>query len=71
MSKHRITLMFEHRSCDIVVDVHIPLPEPIDESANAMAARVQPACPICKEPMRYSAWGFSDTAKEESDGEDR
>jgi hypothetical protein len=66
MSKHRIMLMFEHPPCDVVVDVHIPLPEPIEESANAMAERVRPACPICKEPMRYSAWSFSDD-EEDSD----
>ena len=62
--KKHIMLMFEHPACDVVVDIHLPLPDPITEGADAMAERVRPACPICKEPMRYSAWGFSDTDTE-------
>ncbi len=60
MSTRRIMLMFEHPTCDVVVDVHIPLPEPIEEGAHAMAARVQPGCPICKELMRYVGFSFDE-----------
>lgn len=49
----RIRLMFEHPACEIVVDVHLPLADPIVEGADAMAARVCPACPICKERLGY------------------
>ena len=61
-STTRISLMFDHPGCpdDVVVDIHLPLPNPIDESAEAMAERVRPVCPICKQPMQYAAWGFSD-----------
>ena len=51
-SKHHIMLMFEHPSCDVVVDIHLPLPD-------LMAERVRPLCPSCKQPMRYSCC-FSD-----------
>jgi hypothetical protein len=62
MSKRRIRLMFDHptHTCDVVVDIHLPLPEPIEESVAAMADRVRPACPICKQPMPYTGWSFSD-----------
>lgn len=66
-ARKRIMIMFEHHACDVVVDIHIPLPEPIEESVDAMAERVRPACPICKEPMRYSAWGFSNTDDEDDE----
>lgn len=62
---HRIMLMFEHPACNAVVDIHLPLPDPIVEGTEAMAARVCPVCPICKQPMRYAAWSFSDTADED------
>ncbi len=68
---HRIMLMFEHPTCnDVVVDVHLPLPDPITENIDTIAARVKPACPICKEPMHYIGWGFSDTGKEEDKAEE-
>jgi hypothetical protein len=71
MSKHRISLMFEHPACDdVVVDIHLPLPDPIEESAEAMADRVRPACPICKQPMRYVGWGFSDIDQADKDNDD-
>jgi len=55
-------LMFEHPPCDdVVVDVHLPLLDPSTTNIEAMADRVRPACPICKEPMRFAAWNFSDT----------
>lgn len=58
----RIYLMFEHPTCQgIVVDIHLPLPDPAEKSTDDLALRVRPACPICKQPMRYSGWGFSDT----------
>lgn len=60
----RITLIFEHPTCDVGVDVHLPLPDPIEVGAEAMADRCRPACPICKEPMRYIRryinWRFPD-----------
>ncbi len=62
-------LMFEHPACDnVVVDIHLSLPEPaspIDATAATLAARVRPACPICKEPMLYRAWGFSATHQQD------
>jgi hypothetical protein len=52
--------MFEHPACsDIVVDVHITLPE-LNESIDILADRYRPACPICKQPTRYAGWNFSD-----------
>lgn len=63
MSKRRIRFMFDHPTptcADVVVDIHLPLPDPIEEGAEAMAERVRPACPICKQPMRYAAWSYSD-----------
>jgi hypothetical protein len=65
MSTRRIMIVFEHPRCEIVVDVHLPLPEPIETGLDAMAERVRPACPICKEPMPYIAWNFSDTEEED------
>lgn len=53
MSKRRIRLMFDHPTptCDdVVVDIHLPLPDPIEDDAEAIAERVRPACPICKQP---------------------
>src|SRR5574341_1483662 len=44
-----------------VVDHDLPLPDPAEKSTDDLALRVRPACPICKQPMRYSGWGFSDT----------
>lgn len=66
----RIMLMFEHPACNnVVVDIHLSLPEqrasPIDATAATLAARVRPACPICKDPMHYRAWGFSDTNQQD------
>ena len=46
----RILLAFEHATCDIGVDVHVPLSK---ENSEVLADRVRPACPICKEPMIY------------------
>lgn len=61
----RISLMFEHPSCnDVVVDVHLPLPDLVEESAETAADRVRPACPICKQSMQYVGWGFSDIDEE-------
>jgi len=65
----RIQLMFEHPTCNVVVDVHIPLPEPIEEGHDAMAVRVRPACPLCKQPMRYVGWSFS-TIDDDADDDD-
>ena len=66
--RRRIMLMFEHPACnDVVVDIHLPLPDPITESTEAMAARVIPACPICKEPMRYAGWSSNTAAAAEED----
>jgi hypothetical protein len=31
MSRQHILLMFDHRGCDVVVDIHLPLSEPIEE----------------------------------------
>lgn len=50
----RIALVFDHPPCEgVEVTVVVPLPDPIQEGADAMAARCAPACPICKEPARY------------------
>jgi hypothetical protein len=58
---NRIMLMFEHPACgEIVVDLHLPLPEPIVESADAMGERLRPACPICKQPMRYVGFSYDE-----------
>jgi len=35
------------------------MPDPINESAEAQADRVCPACPTCKAPMRYIGFRFS------------
>jgi hypothetical protein len=60
----RIMLSFDHASCsDGTVDIYLPLPDPIQESAEAMADRHRPACPICKQPARYVGWRF-ETAEE-------
>lgn len=57
----RITLVFSHPPCHGVrVDVCLPLPDPVEEGAEAMAGRVCPACPLCKEPMRYVGFHFGD-----------
>lgn len=59
----RITLVFEHPACgEVGTDVHLPLPNPITESAEAMAARVCPACPLCKQPMSYVGFSFAEAA---------
>lgn len=68
-SKHHIMLMFEHPACDVVVDIHLPLPDPIEESTEVMAERVRPLCPSCKEPMRYSCWSFSDYDENDDEAE--
>ena len=56
-TKRRIRLLFdhsEHSACgEVSVSVHLPLFDPIVEGADALAARVRPACPICKEALRY------------------
>lgn len=56
----RLLLAFEHTTCDVSVDINIRRPDPIVKSAEAMAARVCPSCPICTEPMRYTGWSFDD-----------
>ncbi len=54
----RITLSFDHPPCgNVGVDIRIPMPNPIEESAEAIADRYRPECPICAEPARYV--GFS------------
>lgn len=59
----RIVLMFEHTTCDeVTLDIQLPLPDAITESADAMAARVCPACPICKLPMHYVGFSFPEAA---------
>ena len=65
----RILFMFEHPACNVIVDIHLPLPDPIEESTEAMAERVRPACPICKQSMRYGGWNFSDADLDESPSE--
>ena len=64
----RISLMFDHPGCpdDIVVDIHLPLPDPIEEGAEAMAERVRPLCPICKQSMRYAGFSFSDEDEDDA-----
>jgi hypothetical protein len=62
--KSRIVLAFEHPTCDIGVDVHIAFPNPI-QGAEALAARVCPACPICKEPMSYTGFWLGTADKED------
>lgn len=57
-SKRRIMLMFEHVPCDVFVDVSVPLPEPIVEGAETMAARVLPQCPLRNKPSTYRGWSF-------------
>lgn len=55
----RIILVFEHPSCEeVAIEIQLPLPDPSTESADAMAARICPACPFCKEPMRYVGFSF-------------
>jgi hypothetical protein len=55
----RLTLAFEHPTCD--VDVHFPLLDPIAEGAAAMADRCRPSCPICTEPMWYVGFSFAES----------
>ena len=55
----RMIFSFDHPPCDVSVDIDLPLPDPITESAEAQADRVCPACPICKAPMRYIGFLFS------------
>ena len=56
---HRIVLAFDHPPCEGVnVDVTVPLPDPIQESAEAMAERYRHTCPLCKEPARYVGFHF-------------
>ena len=59
MSTPRIILSFDHRTCDASVDINLPMPDPINVSAEEQADRVCPACPICKAPMRYIGFSFS------------
>lgn len=60
MSRRRIKLSFEHSTlCGVgTVDIYVPLPEPIVESIERIAARVCPTCPICKQPMQYVGFLF-------------
>ncbi|HSX22388.1 MAG TPA: hypothetical protein VLE97_06385 [Gaiellaceae bacterium] len=58
MSRQRIRFAFEHITCEAVVDVYLPRPDPITEGAETMAARVCPACPICALPMKYAGFSF-------------
>ena len=66
----RIMLVFEHptpTTCDeIAIDIHLPLPDPIVEAAEAMAARVQPACPFCKQPMHYIGFNFENADEKDA-----
>lgn len=58
MSSH-ITLVFEHTPCvDVRVDVRLPLPDPVEEGAEAIADRIRPTCPACKEAMQYVGFYF-------------
>jgi len=61
----RIVLGFTHATCDVDVDVTVPLPDPIQEGADAMATRCRPACPICKEPMQYVGFNLDDNRRED------
>jgi hypothetical protein len=54
-----ITLVFDHPPCNGVrVDIHLPLPDPPVEDAEAMAERMRPACPVCKRSMQYVGFYF-------------
>lgn len=62
----RIALVFDHPPCDgVEITLTVPLPDPIQEGADALAARYLPACPLCKEPARYV--GFHLDAEEDLD----
>jgi len=61
----RIALVFDHPSCEgVEVTLTVPLPDLIQEGADAMAARFAPACPICKALARYVGFHF-DTESED------
>lgn len=66
----RISLLFDHPGCpgDVTVDIELPLPDPVVESTEAIAERVRPACPICKQRTRYAGFRFVDEDNDEDDG---
>jgi hypothetical protein len=61
---NRVVLAFEHPSCDIGVDIHIAFPDPV-QGPKAQAARMRPACPICKEPLHYTGFWLGVADKED------
>ncbi len=59
MMSRRIVLSFDHPPCgDIAVDIHVSLCDPIQEGAEAIAERLRPVCPICKQPAIYVGFCF-------------
>lgn len=66
MSASRIVLCFEHSTCAVLVDITLPLPDPIVEGAETMADRIRPTCPICKNPTDYIGFCF-DAEEDHSD----
>jgi hypothetical protein len=66
----RLMLMFDHPTCDVAVEIYVPLPEPIQEGTEAMADRYRPACPICKQPAQYLGWNFEPVDDADDDADD-
>jgi len=60
----RIVLSFEHTACGTDVEIYVPLPDPLQEGAQAIADHRRPACPICKALMQYVGFSFDDTKED-------
>lgn len=59
----RIMLLFEHPTCDVSIDVYLPVPDPIEVGAEVMADHCRPACPICKMALQYVGFCLEDAAE--------